>query len=89
MEKIKESSQMKKETKESIVDTIMNKPKFYCLQKFFDGGFDFIPLESKEQDKAWVEIEEGIATNSSQEWLLTLKEVNQLIKILQEGIQEG
>jgi hypothetical protein len=77
------------EEREEIMECVSKMQKvrkFFCLQRHFLGinQFDFYELEATEEDKAWNEIEESIAGNNSQEWLITDEERQTLIKLLSE-----
>lgn len=60
--------------------------KLYCLSRDCTtvGAFALYELESTEADHAWEEIGESIATNMSQDWLLTKAEVRYLKQLLEK-----
>lgn len=45
--------------------------KLFCLQRDFlcENDFNFYELEATTGEEAQEEVEEGIATNNSQEWI--------------------
>lgn len=61
------------------------KQKLYCLSRDFTtvGCFSFRDLGAIDAEKAWQEIEENIATNMSQDWLITAEEVRYLKQLLE------
>jgi len=58
--------------------------RWYCLQRFFDGESRFSAsiITAKTRDEAWDIINESIATNNSEEWLMSKKEWNDLKKLI-------
>jgi len=64
--------------------------KFYVLQRDFMSAkpnkqFAIETIIAKDSEEAWEIIEGDIATNNSQEWLLTKCELNALRRLLSKG----
>jgi len=64
--------------------------KFYVLQRHFNSSnpkkqFKVYIVTARDEDAAWLEIEETISTNDSQEWLMNLKEFKTLKGFLKEA----
>jgi hypothetical protein len=58
--------------------------KFYVLQRdfFCDYNFSLYEIKAKNGERAWEKVEEQIASNNTQEWLLTEKGLEELKKTL-------
>ena len=61
---------------------------YYCLQIYYDrikpkDRFDVSWIKAKNREEAWDIIEAEVANNNSQEILLTKRELNVLIKKLE------
>ena len=59
--------------------------KYYMLQRMFDSKskqFFLHTLTAKNPEEAWESVEESIAGNMSQEWLMTKKELSELKRLL-------
>lgn len=65
--------------------------KFYVLHRDFMSAkpkeqFALKIIKAEDSEVAYLEIEENIATNNSQEWLLTQAEFKELKKVLEKGV---
>ena len=56
--------------------------KLYCLQR--DRGFNFYELEAENEDDAQEEVEAGISTNCSSEWIITEAEKEEIKNLLND-----
>jgi len=61
--------------------------KFYVLQRDFTVAskqFQVFTIEAKSDEKAWEKVEEEIAGNMSQDWLMTKEQWKELQQVIKE-----
>lgn len=80
------------DNKEKVISKLKGLQEFVVLQRWFDScdikqKYDMYDIEAKDEQDAWEQVNEEIAGNNSQEWLMTKEEVEYLIKFLQEKIK--
>lgn len=78
--------------KEKVISKLKGLKEFVVLQRCFDTTdykqkYAMYDVEAKDEEEAWEEIQESIAINQSQEWLMTKEEAKFLAKFIADNVE--